>query len=131
MRVLIAGGGTMGRELASALPEHEVSIIELNPDKAKKIREDYKNVNVIEGNATKIYILKKAEYEKADVILAVTHNDETNLFIALLAKSKGKKAFARIKEPDYMPLFTALGIENIICPEKRAAMDIAKKIVWE
>jgi len=131
MRVLIAGGGTMGRELASALPEHDITIIEINPDKAKRIMEDYKCVKVVEGNATKMYTLRKAEYEKADVILAVTHNDETNLFIALLAKSRGKKAFARVKEPDYIPLFTALGIENIIAPEKRAAMDIAKKIVWE
>ena len=130
MRVLIIGGGTMGRELLSALPEHEVTIIEINPDKAKRIREDYKNVNVIEGNGTKMYTLRKAEYEKADVVLAVTHNDETNLFMALLAKSKGKKTFARIKEPDYIPLFNDLGIENIICPEKRAAMDIAKRIVW-
>jgi hypothetical protein len=38
---------------------------------------------------------------------------------------------ARVKEPDFIPMFQELGIEDIISPERRAAMDIAKKITWQ
>ncbi len=130
MYILIVGGGTMGRHIASALPEHQITLIEKNPDKCYRIKEELQ-VNVIEGNASKLYILKRAEFDKADAVIAVTNNDEVNLFVSLLAIKRGKKAVARVHEPEYIPVFTELGIENIVSPEQRAAMDIAKKIVWE
>ncbi|MFC2163280.1 potassium channel family protein [Candidatus Altiarchaeota archaeon] len=129
MKVLIIGGGTMGRHIAMNLPEHEITVIEMNENKAHRIESELK-VKVIKGDASKLYVLKKAEYDKSDAIIAVTSNDEVNLFLALLAKKRGKEAVARVKEPEYIPLFKELGIENIISPEQRAAMDIAKKLTW-
>ena len=130
MYVLIVGGGTMGRSIAEALPEHEIAIIEENVDKCARIVKDMK-VNVIHGNASKLYILSKAEFDRADAVVCVTNNDEVNMFVSLLAIKRGKKAVARVHEPEYIPVFEELGIDNIISPEKRAAMDVAKKLVWE
>jgi trk system potassium uptake protein TrkA len=130
MYILIVGGGAMGRYIASALPEHEITLIERNPDKCYRIKAELK-VNVIEGDASKLYILKRAEFDRADAVIAVTNNDEVNLFVGLLAIKRGKQTVSRVHEPEYIPIFNELGIENIVSPEQRAAMDIAKKLVWE
>jgi len=130
MYVLIVGGGTMGRHIAAALPEHEITLIERNPDKCYRIKAELK-INVIEGDASKLYILKRAEFDRADAVIAVTNNDEVNMFVSLLAIKRGKQTVARVHEPEYIPIFNELGIENIVSPEQRAAMDIAKKIVWD
>ena len=130
MYVLVVGGGTMGRYIAASLPEHEVAIIETNPDKCARIADELK-AKVIVGNAIKLYVLKKAEFDRADAVVAVTNNDEVNMFVSLLAIKRGKKAVARVHEPEYIPIFNELGIDNIVSPEQRAAMDIAKKLVWE
>ncbi|MBU0762869.1 MAG: NAD-binding protein [Candidatus Altiarchaeota archaeon] len=129
MYIIVVGGGTMGRHIAAALPEHEVTVIELNPDKAKRIADEM-DVKVVVGNASRLYIMKKAEFERADAVVAVTNNDEVNMFISLYAIKKGKKAVARVHESEFIEVFNDLGIENIISPEQRAAMDISKKLVW-
>jgi trk system potassium uptake protein TrkA len=131
MRILIVGGGTMGRHIAGALPEHDITLIEKNPDKCFRIKDEFENARVIEGDASKLYILKRADFDNADAVVTVANNDELNLFISLLAIKRQKKTLARVHEPEYIPLFNELGIDNIISPEHRAAMDIAKKIVWE
>jgi trk system potassium uptake protein TrkA len=131
MRILIVGGGTMGRYIASSIPEHEITLIEKNPDKCFRISDELKDVKVVEGDASRLYILKRAEFDTTDAVISVSNNDELNLFVSLLAIKKGKKVVARVHEPEYIPVFNELGIENIISPEQRAAMDIAKKLVWE
>ena len=130
MYILVVGGGAMGRYIAAALPEHEITLIERNPDKCYRIKAELK-VNVIEGDASKLYILRRAEFDRAEAVIAVTNNDEVNLFISLLAMKRGKQTVARVHEPEYIPIFNELGIENIVSPEQRAAMDIAKKVMWE
>jgi len=131
MHILIIGGGTMGRHIAMSLPDHKITIIEKNPDKCFRIRDELKHVNVIEGDASKLYILKRADFEHIDAVVAVSNSDDINLFLSLLAIKRGKKTVARVHEPEYIQIFNELGIDNIISPEHRAAMDIAKKIVWE
>lgn len=130
MFIIIVGGGTMGRHIAKSLPEHEITIIETNLEKAERIKAEM-DVEVIVGNASKLYILKKADFERADAVVAVTNNDEVNMFISLYAKKNGKKAVARVHEPEFIPIFNDFGIDNLISPEQRAAMDIAKMLVWE
>ena len=57
MKVLIAGGGTMGREIAKALPEHEIVIIEKNSDVCSRDSNEL-NVTVICGDCTRMHVLK-------------------------------------------------------------------------
>lgn len=131
MRILIVGGGTMGRHIAAALPDHQLTVIERSHDKCDQIRSEMGSVSVVEGDASKLYILKRAGFDESDAVVAVSDNDEVNFFVSLLAKKRGKRTVARVHEPEYIPVFNELGIENIISPEQRAAMDVAKKIVWE
>jgi trk system potassium uptake protein TrkA len=131
MRILIVGGGTMGRHIAAALPDHQLTVIERSPDKCDQIRSEMASVSVVEGDASKLYILKRAGFDESDAVVAVSNNDEVNFFVSLLAKKRGKRTVARVHEPEYIPVFNELGIDNIISPEQRAAMDVAKKIVWE
>jgi trk system potassium uptake protein len=131
MRILIVGGGTMGRHIARALPDHEITIIERNANMCNRLRSEMESVNVVEGDASKLFILKRAGFDEAEAVVAVSNNDEVNFFVSLLAKKRGKRTVARVHEPEYIPVFNELGIDNIISPEQRAAMDVAKKIVWE
>ncbi|MFH1789006.1 MAG: TrkA family potassium uptake protein [Candidatus Altiarchaeota archaeon] len=130
MKVLIAGGGTMGREIVKALPDHDIVIIEKNADVCERDSNEL-NVNVMCGDCTKLHVLKEAEFEKVGAVIAVTNSDEVNLLLALYAKKHGKHVIVRVKEPAYMELFEDQGIDHIISPETRAALDIANKVVWE
>ncbi|MBD3262103.1 MAG: hypothetical protein GF334_10640 [Candidatus Altiarchaeales archaeon] len=131
MKVLIAGGGTMGREIARCLPEHEVTIIENDLQACERIKDELPEVEIVLGSAARKHILSKGGVDEADLVVAVVNKDSKNLLIAYYAKKKDKKVIARVKEPDYVSLFHDLGIDEIISPEKRAAMDVVKKLVWE
>lgn len=130
MHVLIAGGGTMGREIAKALPEHEIVIVEKNPEVCERDSEEL-GVKVVQGDCTLHHILNRAGFDRADVVIAVTDRDEVNLLVSLFAKKKGKQVISRVKTARYSELFEELGLDNIISPERRAALDIVKRIVWK
>ena len=120
----------MGREIAKALPEHEITIIEANQEVCDRDSNEL-NVTVICGDCTKLHSLKEAEFEKLGAVISVTNSDETNLLLALYAKKHGKHVIVRVKEAEYIDLFEDQGIDHIISPERRAALDIASKVVWE
>jgi trk system potassium uptake protein TrkA len=120
----------MGREIAKALPEHEITIIEKSSEVCMR-DENELNVKVVCGDCTKLHTLKDAKFEKAGAVIAVTNSDEVNLLLALYAKKHGKHVIARVKEPEYIDLFEDQGIDHIISPERQAALDIANKVVWE
>lgn len=130
MYVLIAGGGTMGREIAKALPEHEIVIIDKDKDICDRNCKEL-NAVVINGDCTRLHVLNEAGFNKAGAVIAVTNRDETNLLIALYAKKRKKHVIVRVKEPEYIQLFEELGIKDIITPERNAALDIANKVVWK
>ncbi|MFH0861161.1 MAG: TrkA family potassium uptake protein [Candidatus Altiarchaeota archaeon] len=130
MYVIIAGGGTMGREIARALPDHEIVIVEKNREVCERDTKEL-NATIVNGDCTRIHVMEEAEFDKADAVIAVTNSDEVNLLVALYAKKKKKHVIVRVKEPEYTQLFEELGIKDIISPERRAAMDIANKVVWK
>lgn len=130
MYVIIVGGGTMGREIAKAIPENEIVIIEKNRDVCERNAKEL-NATIVNGDCTRVHVLEEAEFEKADVVIAVTNSDEVNLLVALYAKKNKKHVIVRVHEPEYAQLFEELDIKDIIAPERRAAMDIAKKVIWK
>jgi len=129
-KVLIAGAGTIGRAIARALPDHDITIIDLNVEQCDRAAHEL-NAKVVNGDCRRIYVLNKAGIDKMDVVVAVTNSDEVNLLLVTYAKKLGKQTIVRVKEPEYTELFEQLGVEDVISPEKRAAMDIANKIVWQ
>jgi trk system potassium uptake protein TrkA len=117
MYAVIAGGGKVGFYLGRELigQGHEVLIIEQLADRAQFISNELGNV-VLKGNADEASTLREAGAERADVVVAVTGDDEDNLVICQVAKKRfgAKRTIARINEPRNEGLFKLLGIDATI-----------------
>ena len=142
MYIIIAGGGIIGFHIASLLTEEgqEVVIIEKSEEVLEDLRRQL-DVKTIQGNAATPKILREAEAERADLVLAVTDSDETNMVICFMAKELGAgTTAARIRNPEYSGYFVApaksplasrkvirpksFGIDVFINPEAEAAEEI-------
>lgn len=117
MYVIVAGGGKVGFYLARALLNegHEVLVVENNKRKAVSISEELGSV-VMLGNADEARILEEAGANRADVVVAVTGDDEDNLVICQVAKHKFKvdRTIARINNPKNETIFKLLGIDATV-----------------
>lgn len=130
MKVLIIGGGEIGRTLINILSskDYEVILIEKDEAIAKEIAEK-SDVTVVKGDGTEMSILKDAGIETADSVIAVTDDDKTNLMISEIAKSHNtKKIISRVNEPKNDELFTKLGI-NLIVPMVGLAVTSIKRML--
>ena len=117
MYAIIAGGGKVGFFLARELIEqgHEVLIIENMPDRAEFIANELGNV-VLRGNADEASTLAEAGAERADVVIAVTGDDEDNLVVCQVAKRRfgTRRTIARINDPRNEGIFRLLGIDATV-----------------
>ncbi|RKX58751.1 MAG: Trk system potassium transporter TrkA, partial [Thermodesulfobacteriota bacterium] len=134
MRTIIIGAGEVGYQVAKylAIEGVEVVLIDKDGNKLKKIAEEL-DVGVIEAEGGDPNALKKAGADNADLLLAVTNSDETNMIACLLAKSmfNVKKKIARIRNPDYyfnkiLLSKENLDIDSVINPELEAANAIIR-----
>ena len=115
---------------------HSITMIDQSSDDIQKINETL-DVKAIVGKATSPAILEKANTKDADMIIAVTRNDEINMLICQIAFSlfQVPKKIARIRfqeylDPKYSGLFSRenLPIDNIISPEIEIAKSIQRKL---
>jgi trk system potassium uptake protein TrkA len=117
MYAIIGGGGKVGFFLARELINqgHEVLIIENRTDRAEFISNELGNV-VLRGNADEASTLAEAGAERADVVIAVTGDDEDNLVICQVAKKRfgARRTLARINEPRNEGIFRLLGIDATV-----------------
>src|ERR687883_766470 len=117
MYAIIAGGGKVGFYLARELIDqgHEVLIIENTSDRADFIANELGNV-VLRGNADEASTLAEAGAERADVVIAVTGDDEDNLVICQVAKRRfgTRRTIARINDPRNERIFRILGIDATV-----------------
>jgi len=91
-RIIIAGGGHIGKRLALALEDdHQVKIIEKDPKRAYKIANDLGNTVVLLGDCTDESLLMDESIDSADLFCAITDNDGVNIISASLAKSLGAR----------------------------------------
>ena len=135
MKVIIVGAGRIGRSLAKSLAEesNEVYLIDQREDRVRMVSEKL-DVQVILGNGADPDILNKASVDKADLVLAVTTNDETNLVVCSLAGAFGaKRRIARVRNTALSGAIAEIGykkfeINEIINPELVAAESIEKTI---
>ena len=103
MRILIAGAGIVGNNLAEELSEegHDVSIIDENAEKVRRIS-DTLDVMSICGNACMPSVLVKAGIRDMEMVIAVTNKDEINLTVCFLAsKFQVPKRFARLRSMEF------------------------------
>jgi trk system potassium uptake protein TrkA len=108
MRVAIAGAGNVGTFIASALVEngHSVLLLENDPDAAARIPARA-GVEVCVGDACEVSALKEAGFERCDVVVAATGDDEDNLVVSLLAKQEFAvpRVIARVNHPKNQWMF--------------------------
>ena len=121
MRVVIAGGGATGRHLAADLAErsHEVTLIEQDPATLDKARDWASGVELLLGDACEPWVLEKASLSTADVMAAVTGDDEDNLVISLLSKQEFgvPRVLARVNHPANEWMFTdQWGVDTPVSP---------------
>lgn len=121
-RVMLAGGGNIGRRLAMSLEEKNflVKLIEYNPARARQVAEELHKTIVLLGDAADEELLMKEGIEDTDAFCAVTNDDEANILAAMLAKRLGAgKVMSLIKSPAYVDLVeSGANIDIAISPQQ-------------
>jgi trk system potassium uptake protein TrkA len=110
---IIAGAGKVGRNLASELinKDHEVTLIESYRPAYLAIEEEFEHA-VQYGDATELWVLERAGIQRADLVIAVTGDDEDNILVCQVAKEKYlcDRVIARVNNPRNHDHFRLLGI---------------------
>ncbi|WP_372641493.1 Trk system potassium transporter TrkA [Ancylomarina sp.] len=131
MKIVIAGAGAVGTHLAKMLShqDHEIVLIDSDEEKLKLI-DSHLDLLTIVGSSSSIKDLKEANVKKADLFIAVTQSEETNIISSLLAKKLGaKRTIARIDNQEYLipenkEFLKSLGIDEFVYPERLAAKEV-------
>jgi len=130
MKIIIAGAGEIGYHLAKLLSmeSHDIYVIDKDTQRLNHLN-THIDVFTQKGDAASIKILKKVGISEADLLVAVTESQNTNLTIAGIGKKLGvKKTIARISNTEYLKTkeinFSDVGIDYMISPEELSANEI-------
>ena len=133
MRIIIAGAGDLGFHLAKLLAFEEQDIVLIDMDsEVLDYAANHLDVSTIKGNSTSLRTLEEANITKADLLIAVTSSEETNIATTIIGKNLGaKKTIARISNTEFLHNKEKLdlkniGIDEIISPESLAAKEIKR-----
>jgi trk system potassium uptake protein TrkA len=110
MKVVVIGVGQVGRSVAHTLAEeHEVIVVDKNPERLESIRAET-DVLTYEGNGAKVETLKAAEIQDADLVIGSTSDDRSNILICSTARALNDGAFtiARVAETEYLATWSQL-----------------------
>ncbi|HEX9057012.1 MAG TPA: TrkA family potassium uptake protein [Ktedonobacterales bacterium] len=120
MYIIIGGGGQVGYYLAKGLLEqgHEVLLLEKEWKRYKQLVEQLGAGNVGRGDACEVRVLEEVGTRRADVMIAVTGDDEDNLVICQVAKARFhvSHTVARVNNPANNAMFLELGIDRTVSP---------------
>jgi trk system potassium uptake protein TrkA len=115
--VIVAGAGKVGWNLARELidKDHEVTVIEADRRRYLTVEQELEHA-VQYGDATELWVLERAGINRADLVVAVTGDDEDNLLICQVAKEKYKvdRIIARCNNPRNLEHFKLLGIQPAV-----------------
>jgi len=119
-RVILAGGGNIGKNLAHRLErDHHVKIIERDPARAETIAEDLTKTIILVGDCADADLLREEAIENTDVYCVLTNDDEANILSALQAKRMGaKKVIAIINRVSYVDLMESGAIDIAVSPQQ-------------
>lgn len=135
MNIIIVGMGVVGRSLAEQLSNRNFNVcaIESDPDVCAEINEKF-DVFAVNGSGSNPSLLKSAGVEKADMVIAVTSSDETNLLTCHFAKQFGvTKRVARVSSREYAHpasgvSLVELGVTHVVEPEREVVKSILSHI---
>jgi trk system potassium uptake protein TrkA len=131
--IIVAGAGKVGYHLARALvADHEVLVIELDPDRVDFVAEELGTEVIMQGDACDAATMERAGMERADLVVAVTGDDEDNLTVCQIAKAKFSvpRAVARINNPQNEDLFRKLGIDSTVSATNLIMGHIEQELPW-
>ena len=132
MRIVVVGAGKVGRVLTEQLAaeKHDIVVIDQDPDLIESLVNIY-DVRGVAGNGGCYDVQKDAFEDGADLLIATTSSDETNILACLVAKKLGTPhTIARIRNPEYEKqlhfMREELGLSMVVNPEKATAREIAR-----
>ena len=131
MNIIIAGDGEVGMHLAEALvrSNHNITIVDPH-EELLKMMESHTDLMTITGDSTSTAVLQRANVKRADLVIAVLHDEHINLLTGIIAKKLGaKKVIARVNtmenlSPEVWRMYQDLGIDGLVSPEDIAAQEI-------
>jgi trk system potassium uptake protein TrkA len=117
MYVIVVGAGKVGWNLARELLEkrHEVTLIEQDRERYATVEQELEH-NIQLGDASELWVLERAGIQRADMVIAVTGDDEDNMLICQVAKEKYlvDRIIARVNNPRNREHFELLGIRPLV-----------------
>ena len=132
MKIIIVGIGKVGYAIAEQMTgeNHDLVVIDRNSAVLDHV-DSMLDVMCVEGNGASASVLLEAGVREADLLIAVSENDEVNLICCLMAKKLGAKhTVARVRNPEYFRdaqiLRREIGLDMIINPENAAAQEISR-----
>lgn len=118
MYLVLIGGGHVGMQLAKRLigRGHEVLILEKDGRQAQRLSNVLGDEYVMHGDGCELHTQRSAGFGRADVVVAVTGEDEDNLVVCQLAKEEWNvdKVLARVNDPDHEEIFRQIGIDHTV-----------------
>ena len=133
MFIIVAGAGKVGYHLARALvADHEILILELDQGRVDFVAEELGSDVIMQGDACDAATMERAGMERADLVAAVTGDDEDNLTVCQIAKAKFSvpRAVARINNPQNEALFRRLGIDSTVSATNLIMAHIEQELPW-
>jgi trk system potassium uptake protein TrkA len=135
LKIVIAGAGDMGYHLAQRLSyeNKDIVLIDLDKELLDNIASNL-DVMTIMGDSASLEVLKNANVQDANIVMAVTTSEDTNLLTAMLAKQLGaKKVIARVRNHEYSEpknkiFFQKLGVDHLISPSILCSEEIFRMV---
>ncbi len=131
-RVLILGGGKIGQYLASLLEsnrEHSylAKIIEKDAECCEELNRALSKTIVLQGDASDLSFFNREELAEADVLVAVTGDDRTNIVASVMGQRLGvKKIISEINDIAYQPVYSTASVDNAVSPHLITAAQILR-----
>ncbi|MFD1585601.1 Trk system potassium transporter TrkA [Halorientalis brevis] len=133
MRVIIVGAGQVGSTIAASLADsHEVVVVDIDPDRVESLTYAI-DVLAVEGDGASVDTLKEAGIEKADLLIASTDDDETNIVTCGTAKTVGDAfTIARVKSTKFLNTWQqaegAFGVDHMVGTNLLTAQTVVRVI---
>lgn len=136
MHIIIVGGGKVGYYLTKTLAphKHKVTLIEEDPVLCRKISGEMAalGIRLVNGDGTNVQCLEDAAIRRADVLIAVTGQDQNNLVACQLAKNHFgvERTIARVNNPKNIHVFERLSVDSVVSSTVYIANIIEHEVDW-
>lgn len=130
-RAFVFGGGRVGLSITQQLEKShfDVRLIEENDKRCRRLAGQLQRALVIQSEPTDLQNMLEEGIAGAEISIAVTDNDETNILASLLAKKHGaKRCLSLINKPELLELAPTLGVDACVSPRQAAAAAILKYV---